>query len=212
MLGDIVKSCFEKAQEQQKAGGYIKPGRGFATIPLPRIDVPFHSWAGVLPFRACMLTFSHNEFPFELIFFFQIFSKKSNPSHLNLDMLVGKYIPNPVAKPFDVSREYAQIIYDQTSPLKLDKVLKKWEQDKWDSVENHQKLAYIILVEFLAYQFASPVRWIQTQDPLLTTSNFERLVELGPSPTLTGMASRTLKTKYETLDGSARIALFSAML
>ena len=117
-------------------------------------------------------------------------------------MLVGKYIPNLIAKPFDVSREYAQIIYDQTSSPKLDKVLKKWEQEEWASAENRQKLAYIILVELLAYQFASPVRWIQTQDLLFTTFNFERLVELGPSPTLTGMATRTLKTKYETLDGS----------
>jgi fatty acid synthase subunit alpha, fungi type len=60
MLGDIVKSCFEKAQEQQKAEGYIKLERGFATIPLPGIDVPFHSrylWAGVLPFHACMLIY-----------------------------------------------------------------------------------------------------------------------------------------------------------
>jgi fatty acid synthase subunit alpha len=205
MLGDIVKSCFEKAQEQQKAEGYIKLERGFATIPLPGIDVPFHSrylWAGVLPFRACMLTFSHDEFPFELIFFPSDLSKKINPCHLNPDMLVGKYIPNLIAKPFDVSREYAQIIYDQTSSPKLDKVLKKWEQEKWASAENRQKLAYIILVELLAYQFASPVRWIQTQDLLFTTFKFERLVELGPSPTLTGMATRTLKTKYETLDGS----------
>ena len=80
MLGDIVKSCFEKAQEQQKAEGYIKLDRGFATIPLPGIDVPFHSrylWAGVLPFRACMLTFYHDEFIFELIFFPQIFPRKS---------------------------------------------------------------------------------------------------------------------------------------
>ena len=37
---------------------------------------------------------------------------------------------------------------------------------------------------------------------MFTTFNFERLVELGPSPTLTGMATHTLKTKYETLDGS----------
>ena len=117
-------------------------------------------------------------------------------------MLVGKYIPNLIAKPFDVSCEYAQIIYDQTSSPKLDKVLKKWEQEKWASAENRQKLAYIILMELLAYQFASPVRWIQTQDLLFTTFNFERLVKLGPSPTLTGMETRTLKTKYETLDGS----------
>jgi len=59
MLGDIVKSCHEKSLEQQKAqDGYIKLERGFATIPLPGIDVPFHSrylWAGVMPFRACKL-------------------------------------------------------------------------------------------------------------------------------------------------------------
>ena len=68
MLGDIVKSCLEKAQEQQKAEGYIKLERGFATIPLPGIDVPFHSrylWAGVLPFRACMLNLF---FSFQFIF------------------------------------------------------------------------------------------------------------------------------------------------
>jgi fatty acid synthase subunit alpha, fungi type len=117
-------------------------------------------------------------------------------------MLVGKYIPNLIAKPFDVSREYAQIIYDQTSSPKLDKVLKKWEQEKWAGAENRQRLAYIILVELLTYQFTSPVRWIQTQDLLFTTFNFERLIKLGPSPTLTGMATRTLKTKYEILDGS----------
>jgi fatty acid synthase subunit alpha, fungi type len=47
-------------------------------------------------------------------------------------MLVDKYIPNLIAKPFDVSHEYAQVIYDQTSSPKLDKVFKKWEEDKWD--------------------------------------------------------------------------------
>ena len=116
-------------------------------------------------------------------------------------MLVGKYIPNFIAKPFDVSHEYAQIIYDQTSLPKLDKVLKKWEQEKWASAENRQKLAYIILVELLRLTYTLPVPWIQTQDLLFTTFNFEHLVELGPSPTLTGMATYTLKTKYETLDG-----------
>ena len=62
-------------------------------------------------------------------------SKKINPSHLNPDMLIGKYIPNLIAKPFDVSREYVQIIYDQTSSPKLDKVSKKREQEKWASAE-----------------------------------------------------------------------------
>jgi fatty acid synthase subunit alpha, fungi type len=55
MLGEITEGCYEKAQ-QKKAEGFIKLERGFATIPLPGIDVPFHSrylWAGVMPFRAC---------------------------------------------------------------------------------------------------------------------------------------------------------------
>ena len=129
-------------------------------------------------------------------------SKKINPEDLNPDMLVGKYIPNLIAKPFEVSREYAQIIYDQTSSPRLDKVLKRWEEDKWSSAANRQKLAYIILVELLAYQFASPVRWIETQDRLFVEYHFERFIEIGPSPTLTGMATRTLKAKYESSDGS----------
>jgi fatty acid synthase subunit alpha, fungi type len=57
MLGDIVTECFDRAKAQQMSEGYIKLERGFATIPLPGIDVPFHSrylWAGVMPFRACM--------------------------------------------------------------------------------------------------------------------------------------------------------------
>ncbi|KAF5337910.1 hypothetical protein D9758_013124 [Tetrapyrgos nigripes] len=184
MLTDIIKECHGRALEQKKAEGHIQLERGFATIPLPGIDVPFHSrylWAGVMPFRTYL-------------------SKKINPEHLNPNMLVGKYIPNLIAQPFDVTRDYAQIIYDQTSSPRIDKVLKKWDQDNWGAPEQRQKLAYLILVELLAYQFASPVRWIETQDLLFTKFTFERLVELGPSPTLTGMATRTLKAKYETQD------------
>lgn len=58
MLGDIITECNQRALDQQKSQGYIILERGFATIPLPGIDVPFHSrylWAGVLPFRACEL-------------------------------------------------------------------------------------------------------------------------------------------------------------
>jgi fatty acid synthase subunit alpha len=62
-----------------------------------------------------------------------------------------KYIPNLVAKTFEVSRDYAALIYEQISSPRLDKVLKRWDQDNWASAEQRQKLAYIILVELLAY-------------------------------------------------------------
>ena len=86
--------------------------------------------------------------------------------------------------------------------VRLDKVLKEWDQGNWASPGQRQGLAYIILVELLAYQFASPVRWIETQDCLFKDFAFKRLIEIGPSPTLTGMATRTLKAKYEAQDDS----------
>ncbi|KAH8100945.1 fatty acid synthase [Cristinia sonorae] len=186
MLGEIVESCFTKAKEQQAVEGFIKLERGFATIPLPGIDVPFHSrylWAGVMPFRAYL-------------------SKKVSASQIDPDMLIGRYVPNLIAKPFELTKEYIQIIYDQTLSPRLDKVLRKWDQENWAGVEQRQKLAYVTLVELLAYQFASPVRWIETQDILFVKYKFERFIEIGPSPTLTGMATRTLKAKYEAKDDS----------
>ncbi|KAJ3752001.1 hypothetical protein EV360DRAFT_13903, partial [Lentinula raphanica] len=82
-------------------------------------------------------------------------SKKIDPTHINPDVLIGKYIPNLIAQPLDVSQAYAQTIYDQTSSPRLDKVLKNWEAESWGSAAQRQKLAYIILIELLAYQFAS---------------------------------------------------------
>ena len=54
--GNIISESFERAKELRESEGYIKLGRGFATIPLPGIDMPFHPrylWAGILPFKAC---------------------------------------------------------------------------------------------------------------------------------------------------------------
>jgi len=59
------------------------------------------------------------------------------------------------------------------------------------SAEQRQKLAYIILVELLAYQFASLVRWIETQDHLSKDFAFQQFIEIGPLPTFTGMHQNT---------------------
>jgi fatty acid synthase subunit alpha, fungi type len=71
--------------------------------------------------------------------------------------------------------------------------------------EVEQELAHTLLVELLAYQFASPVRWIETQDVFLAEKTAERIVEVGPADTLGVMAKRTLAAKYEAYDAAKSV-------
>ncbi|KAH6632618.1 hypothetical protein F5144DRAFT_534308 [Chaetomium tenue] len=71
--------------------------------------------------------------------------------------------------------------------------------------EVEQELAHTLLVELLAYQFASPVRWIETQDVFLAEQMAERIVEVGPADTLGVMAKRTLASKYEAYDAAKSV-------
>ncbi|KAH7018881.1 fatty acid synthase subunit alpha reductase [Ilyonectria destructans] len=71
--------------------------------------------------------------------------------------------------------------------------------------EVEQHLAHTLLVELLAYQFASPVRWIETQDVLLAEKTAELVVEIGPADTLSVMAKRTLASKYEVYDAAKSV-------
>ena len=71
--------------------------------------------------------------------------------------------------------------------------------------EIEQELAHTLLVELLAYQFASPVRWIETQDVILAEKTTERIVEIGPADTLGVMAKRTLASKYEAHDAAKSV-------
>ena len=71
--------------------------------------------------------------------------------------------------------------------------------------EVEQELAHTLLIELLAYQFASPVRWIETQDVFLAERTAERIVEIGPADTLGVMAKRTLASKYEAYDAAKSV-------
>ncbi|KAI1503132.1 fatty acid synthase subunit alpha [Biscogniauxia marginata] len=71
--------------------------------------------------------------------------------------------------------------------------------------EVEQELAHTLLVELLAYQFASPVRWIETQDVFLAEKTAERIVEVGPADTLGVMAKRTIASKYEAFDAAKSV-------
>ncbi|PWY73494.1 fatty acid synthase subunit beta [Aspergillus eucalypticola CBS 122712] len=83
--------------------------RGRATIPL-NVNVPFHSSLlrpGVESFR-------------------YLLHKHISEPMVDPDRLIGKYIPNLVAKPFELSREYIQGIMQLTKSPVLGDVLQKW--------------------------------------------------------------------------------------
>ncbi|QPK81935.1 DUF1729 domain-containing protein [Schaalia sp. ZJ405] len=144
-------------------------------ILIPGIDVPFHSSklrGGVAQFREKLE---------ELI----------DPD-VDVTPLVGRYIPNLVARPFEVSEDFARAITSVVPSEAIASIL----ADGWT---NSRANGRVLLIELLAWQFASPVRWIETQDLLFTPESHgglgvERLVEVGlaSSPTLANLASRTL--------------------
>nr|BAA36384.1 fatty acid synthetase [Schizosaccharomyces pombe] len=110
-LTDIVEACHAKTLEQQKKTGRIELERGYATIPL-KIDVPFHSSflrGGVRMFREYLV-------------------KKIFPHQINVAKLRGKYIPNLTAKPFEISKEYFQNVYDLTGSQRIKKILQNWDE------------------------------------------------------------------------------------
>ncbi|EHY56726.1 hypothetical protein HRR83_002191 [Exophiala dermatitidis] len=60
-----------------------------------------------------------------------------------------------------------------------------------------QRLAYLLVVELLAYQFASPVQWIETQKVLLEELQCKNFIEIGPSDVLLGMMKKTLQANKQ---------------
>jgi fatty acid synthase subunit alpha len=51
-----------------------------------------------------------------------------------------------------------------------------------------------------SYQFASPVRWIETQEVLFGQENIDRMIEIGPNNTLAAMAKKTLASQYSVTE------------
>ena len=149
-------------------------------ILVPGIDVPFHSSVlrvGVADFRRSLE---------------RVMPRDQDPA-----LIVGKYIPNLVPRPFTLDRDFIQEIRDLVPAEPLDEILADY--DTW----RHEKPAELcrkVVIELLAWQFASPVRWIETQDLLFIEEaagglGIERFVEIGvkSAPTVAGLATNTLK-------------------
>jgi fatty acid synthase len=149
-------------------------------ILVPGIDVPFHSRVlrvGVADFRRSL--------------------ERVMPADKDPSLIIGRYIPNLVPRPFCLDRDFIQEIRDLVPAEPLDEILADY--DTWRA-ERPSEMARTVLIELLAWQFASPVRWIETQDLLFTEEaaggmGVERLVEIGvkSAPTVAGLATNTLK-------------------
>ena len=149
-------------------------------ILVPGIDVPFHSSVlrvGVDDFRRSL--------------------ERVLPRDRDPDLVVGKYIPNLVPRPFTLDRDFIQEIRDLVPAEPLDEILADY--DTWRN-ERPVELCRKVVIELLAWQFASPVRWIETQDLLFIEEaagglGVERFVEIGVknAPTVAGLAANTLK-------------------
>ena len=139
---------------------------------IPGIDVPFHSSVlrdGVPDFRHLL--------------------EGLLPEDVHLDTLVGHYIPNLVARPFELTTEFMDAILEVVPSDSVARLRANFDE----VMANPGQVARELLVELLAWQFASPVRWIETQKVLID-SGVEEIVEVGlaSSPTLANLASKTL--------------------
>ncbi|EGZ23948.1 hypothetical protein PHYSODRAFT_556584 [Phytophthora sojae] len=175
VIAESLAQARARKEKCEQSGRPFTLARGLATIPLVGIDVPFHSrelLGGVPSFRALLRT-------------------KFDPQVLErqLPLLVNRYIPNLVATPFSLERSYFEEVYEATKSPYLAEVL---DPMQWQLTTKAQ-LAHLLVVELLAYQFASPVQWIKTQALLFSEGGVRRFVEIGPAPTLTNMALRTLQ-------------------
>ncbi|SCU77616.1 LAMI_0A01750g1_1 [Lachancea mirantina] len=111
-LNEIIAEVAQKSIAKPQP---IDLERGFACIPLRGISVPFHSSYlrnGVKPFK-------------------NFLKKNIVKENVKADRLIGKYIPNLTAKPFEITKEYFQDVYNLTGSEKIKEVL-----DNWDSYQN----------------------------------------------------------------------------
>eukprot|EP00456_Euglypha_rotunda_P092331 TRINITY_DN9721_c0_g1_i7.p1 TRINITY_DN9721_c0_g1~~TRINITY_DN9721_c0_g1_i7.p1 ORF type:complete len:1392 (+),score=226.67 TRINITY_DN9721_c0_g1_i7:98-4177(+) len=177
----LVDDALVQANKNVSAAkdGFLAPIRGKASIPLPGIDVPFHSnllTGGVDAFRKIL----NNTF--------QCVRDMPNPQILK--HLEGRYIPNLLGVPFQLTKSFAEEILKHTDSEIIRTVLEKWETNVQNDF-GKQDVTLTLLIELLAYQFASPVQWIKTQDVMFTNS-INRFIEVGPSPVLLNMLQKSI--------------------
>jgi len=114
MLTSEMSAIITQAVVHTKSQGLVTTlDRGVATIPLPGIDIPFHSTMlrnGVAPFR-------------------NLLRSKIRKENVDPKKLVGKYIPNLTGTPFSLSRGYIESVAIKTGSKILWEMLDKVSYD-----------------------------------------------------------------------------------
>lgn len=116
-LRKIIRGCADATLRKPQP---VELQRGYATIPLRGIDVPFHSTflrSGVKPFRSFLL-------------------KKINKTTIDPAKLIGKYIPNVTARPFELTKEYFEDVYKLTNSPRIGHVLANWDKYTQDDADS----------------------------------------------------------------------------
>lgn len=179
IAGTIAGLKFLQADASRRAKEY---GGKPPFMLVPGIDVPFHSTLlrkGVPEFRDKLDALL--------------------PKHIDYERLVNRYIPNLVASPFAMTKEFAAKILEVVPSKRIKDALD--DDAVWNSyAADEQKLGRLLLTELLSWQFASPVRWIETQALLFASTaqgglGVEEYVEvgLGNAPTLANLGAKTLR-------------------
>ena len=182
VAGTIAGLKYLQGRRVPPRQGIWRQSRAFMLVP--GINVPFHSTLlrkGVPEFRDKLDALL--------------------PQYIDYrGRLVDRYIPNLVASRTEKStKEFAAEILEVVPSERIKAALD--DPAVWDSyAADDQKLGRLLLTELLSWQFASPVRWIETQALLFNPANrgglgVEEYVEvgLGNSPTLANLGSKTLR-------------------
>ncbi|KAJ2079283.1 fatty acid synthase alpha subunit Lsd1 [Coemansia sp. RSA 988] len=191
-LEHLARHSVQQALERKAGNPHYELHRTGATIPIPGIDVPFHSSLlkdGVWSFR-------------------KMLQSKIKRQHVSVDKLCGRYIPNLTARPFQVSEKYIRDVLELTNSAPLAGLLDTFDKTRLERDSSYkQQVAYVLLIEVLCHQFSSPVRWIETQDVLLCELGILRFIEIGPSNVMSNMLRRTLSSPSYVQSGRSAALL-----
>lgn len=106
----MLHECLRKSEANSQP---LVLKRGSPTVPLNGIDVPFRS-SFLLP---------------NLSSFRDILLQNINQASIDPKTLIGKYVPNVTAEPFDITREYFQRVHEITNSVIIGKILANWDSD-----------------------------------------------------------------------------------